>query len=105
MKNNKIQIVRTSGLIGILALGGLTGVMIFCPWGLDSKETELVRARQKAEVIAYQIESISFGLETHAVIIVAIGTAIKSLKEADIKSPLSLKLFGHFIVILEGTVV
>ena len=58
MKNNKIQIVRTSGLIGILALGGLTGVMIFCPWGLDSKETELVRARQKAEVIAYQIVAI-----------------------------------------------
>ena len=56
MKNNKIQIVRTSGLIGILALGGLTGVMIFCPWGLDSKETELVRARQKAEVPVFESE-------------------------------------------------
>ncbi len=58
MKNNKIQIVRTSGLIGVLALGGITAVMIFCPWGLDSKENELVRAHQKAEVLAYQIVEI-----------------------------------------------
>ncbi len=55
MKNNKIQLVRTSGLIGVLALGGLTAVMIFCPWGVDSKEIELVRAQKKAEVLAYQI--------------------------------------------------
>ena len=55
MKNNKIQIVRTSGLIGVLVLGSLTAVMIFCPWSVDTKEIELVRAQKKAEVLAYQI--------------------------------------------------
>ena len=58
MKNNKIQLVRTSGLIGILVLGGITAGMILNPWGLDTKATEMMRAEQKAEIVAYQIVEI-----------------------------------------------
>ena len=58
MKNNKIQMVRTSGLLGILILGGITSLMIFTPWARDTKDLEVLRAQQKAEVIAYQIVEI-----------------------------------------------
>lgn len=58
MKNNKIHIVRTSGLIGVLVLGAITAAMIFNMSGRETKQTELARAQNKAEAIAYQIVEI-----------------------------------------------
>ncbi len=58
MKNNKIQIVRTSGLIGVLVLGAITAAMIFNLSGRETTKAERARAQNKAEAIAYQIVEI-----------------------------------------------
>jgi hypothetical protein len=55
VKDKKIQLVKTSGLIGIVGLAGVTAMMIFWPWGLDTRSLEVEHAKQKAEVIGYQV--------------------------------------------------
>jgi type II secretory pathway pseudopilin PulG len=51
----KIQALKTSGLIGMLSLMIIIGALVFWPWRLDTRSAELVRAKQKAEIVAYQI--------------------------------------------------
>lgn len=51
----KIQALKTSGILGMFSMVGLIGVLVFWPWRLDQRSAELVRAKQKAEIIAYQI--------------------------------------------------
>jgi type II secretory pathway pseudopilin PulG len=57
-KMEKNQALRTSGIISVLSLVAVVAVMVLWPWSLDTKSIELVRAKQKAEVIAYQIVQI-----------------------------------------------
>jgi type II secretory pathway pseudopilin PulG len=51
----KFQALKTSGIIGMFTMVGLVGVLVFWPWRLDQRSAELVRAKQKAEIVAYQI--------------------------------------------------
>src|SRR5688572_8252109 len=51
----KFQALKTSGIIGMLSLMLVIGALVFWPWRLDTRSAELVRAKQKAEIVAYQI--------------------------------------------------
>lgn len=42
----------------MLSLAGTVGILVLWPWSLDTKSAELVRAKQKAEIVAYQIVQI-----------------------------------------------
>lgn len=57
-KMNKIQALKTSGSIGLLGAAVAIGAMLVWPKSLDSRSPEVVRAQQKAEIIAYQIVQI-----------------------------------------------
>jgi type II secretory pathway pseudopilin PulG len=55
---DKFQALKTSGLIGMVSLILVIGIMVLWPWQLDTRSAEIVRAKQKAEIVAYQIVQI-----------------------------------------------
>lgn len=55
MKDKQNQQVKISGLIGILTLSLVLLVLLSLPFGSPWSESKSVRARQKAEILGYQL--------------------------------------------------
>ena len=58
MKNYQKQQLKSAGVLGILGLLGLCLAIIATPWNRMAQDPMLEVARQKAEVVGYQVVQI-----------------------------------------------
>lgn len=58
MKNEQNQEFKSSGLLAILGLVGFSTAIIATPWNRQIQDSRLEAARQKAEVVGYQVVQI-----------------------------------------------
>ncbi|MGZ3774455.1 MAG: hypothetical protein ACXVCY_12950 [Pseudobdellovibrionaceae bacterium] len=58
MKNNKKQEFSSSNILTLLGLVLLSALMIIAPWNLQTRDSKVQAARQKAEVVGYQVVQI-----------------------------------------------
>lgn len=55
MKNKENQKVRLSNILGVIFLSLILLILISVPWGTAWNESKVLRARNKAEVLGYQL--------------------------------------------------
>lgn len=58
MKNEQIQEVRSSGMLLIMGLVGLSLVIVATPWNRQFQDSRVEVALQKAEIVGYQVVQI-----------------------------------------------
>lgn len=58
MKNKEKQQFRSSGVLTMLGLLGLSGAIIATPWNRSLQDSKSDECRQKAEVVGYQVAQI-----------------------------------------------
>lgn len=58
MKNEQIQEVRSSGMLLIMGLVGLSMVIVATPWNRQFQDSRTEAALQKAEIVGYQVVQI-----------------------------------------------
>lgn len=58
MKNQEKQQFRSSGLLALLGLVGFSSAIIAAPWNREIQDSRVEAARQKAEVVGYQVVQI-----------------------------------------------
>lgn len=58
MKNNENQEFRSSGLLSLLGLVGVVMAIVGTPWNRQDQDSSIEAARQKAEVVGYQVAQI-----------------------------------------------
>lgn len=58
MKNKQNQEFRSSGLLSLLGLVALAAGIVVMPWNREIQDSRIEMARQKAEVVGYQVAQI-----------------------------------------------
>ncbi|MEN0057304.1 MAG: hypothetical protein AAGB31_00590 [Bdellovibrio sp.] len=95
MKNKEKQEFKSSGMLVLFGLVGLSSAIIATPWNRQMQDSQLEAARQKAEVVGYQVVQIyREALKNRAASEQALGRGPASVAEQDGVSLSSIRTTG-----------
>lgn len=95
MKTKEKQIFKSSGLLSLLGLMGFSTAIIATPWNRQMQDSKAEMARQKAEVVGYQVVQIyREAAKNSANLSETPGRGIASVDESRAFSPENLRSTG-----------